>query len=143
MLMKARPLATPILAYPAMAYHPRWVPKYRPVWKPSHFDNIHRRWDSREKTIKKNFRTSDPLWFDHDQEHLNGGVALLLEQLHDKGNYQLPIKNQAFLLYNMQLKGVYDPLVYQKFEASLKDAASANITARHAYGALCAYYQSN
>ena len=67
----------------------------------------------------------------------------MLETLHDRANYSLPIKNQAFLIYNMHLKSVYDPLIYEKFEAHLRTANRTNVCARHAYGALIAYYNSN
>ena len=76
-----------------MQVHPKWIPKYRTIWRPQYYDNINRSWDSANFGKRNNYRTQDPLWFDHEQEHLNGGVELLLEQLHDKANYQLPIKN--------------------------------------------------
>jgi len=47
------------------------------------------------------------------------------------------------LLYNMSIKEVYDPLVYEKFENHLRVADRTNVTARHAYGALVAYFRSN
>lgn len=88
-------------------------------------------------------RTQDPLFFDHDMEHLNGGVQLLIDMLHDKGTYTVPLKNQAYLIYNMAVKEIYDPLIYEKFEANMKTTSSQHLAARHAYGALYAYYKSN
>ena len=84
-----------------MAYHPKWNPKYREHWKPAYYDNVQRRWDSAIKVRSKTFRSQDPLFFDHDKEYINGGIKLLLEHMHDKGTYNLPLKNQAYILYNM------------------------------------------
>lgn len=70
-----------------MAFHPKWVSKYRAHYKPSFFDNVNRRWDSKEKVSQRNYRSQDPLFFDNDLKHVNGGIPLLLEFLHDKGNY--------------------------------------------------------
>jgi len=120
-----------------------WQPKYRTVWKASYYDDVVRRWDTKLNVSKRNYKTHDPLFFDHDQEHLNGGVDLIIEALHDRANYGMPIKNIAHLLYNMSIKEVYDPLVYEKFENHIRVADRTNVTARHAYGALCAYFRSN
>lgn len=43
----------------------------------------------------------------------------------------------------MSVKGVYDPLIYEKFEAQYRTAERKHVTARHAYGALVAYFRSN
>ena len=43
----------------------------------------------------------------------------------------------------MYIKGIYDPLIYEKFEASLRIVEKKNVCARHAYGALVAYYKTN
>ena len=126
-----------------MFVHPKWVPKYRTHFKPQFYDTIHRRWDSKTKDVPRNYRTQDPLWFDHQQEHLNGGISLIIDHLHDSANYTLPIRNQAFLIYNMFQKKIYDPMIYEKFESQLRMANKNQITARHAYGALVAYYSSN
>ena len=95
-----------------MAYHPKWVPKYREIYKPTYFDTVQRRWDSGIKVHSKTFRTQDPLFFDHDCEATNGGIQLLIEHMHDKGSYNVPLKNQAYLLYNMTFKDIFDPLIY-------------------------------
>lgn len=100
-----------------MAYHPKWLPKYREYYKPKYFDNVYRRWDSKMKNSSHTYKTQDPLHFDHNLEHTNGGVALLVEYLHDKSHYHLPLKNKAHLMYNMAKKGIYDPAVYDAFEA--------------------------
>ena len=47
------------------------------------------------------------------------------------------------MLYNMTFKHVYDPLIYQKFEESLKMASDKHMSARIAFGALYAYYRTN
>jgi hypothetical protein len=76
-------------------------------------------------------------------EHCNGGVELLLEHIHAKANYRLPLKNMAYILYNMTFKGIYDPLVYSKFEANYKTASTKYIDSRTAFGGVYAYYKSN
>lgn len=51
MIMKAyraaNVLAPRALVYaPSMAYHPKWVPRYRDIYNPTYYDDVHRRWDS-------------------------------------------------------------------------------------------------
>ena len=67
----------------------------------------------------------------------------MLEHVHDKANYRLPLKNMAYLLYNMCHKGVYDPVIYEKFEENYQVTSSEHMRARFAYGGLFAYYRSN
>jgi hypothetical protein len=43
----------------------------------------------------------------------------------------------------MTVKTVYDPLIYQKFEESLKLASDKHMNSRIAFGALYAYYKTN
>jgi len=41
----------------SMAYHPKWVPKYREIYKPTYFDSVQRRWDSPMKVVSKTYKT--------------------------------------------------------------------------------------
>jgi len=68
---------------------------------------------------------------------------MYLERIHDKSLYSMPNQNKAFILYNLVLKEIYDPLIFQKFEESYKTANSNNCEARHCFGGLWAYYKSN
>ena len=120
-----------------------WMPKYRTIWGPTYHDDVNRRFDSAVHVRRGNYKTHDPLFFDHDMERLNGGVQLIIDQLHDRANYTMPIKNIAHLIYNMQVKDIYDPILYEKFETHMEFADKRNITARHCYGALVAYFKSN
>ena len=65
-LLVVRSQQRALISFPQMQVHPMWVPKYRTLWKPLYYDNIARRWDSKLKSKKGNYRTQDPLWFDHD-----------------------------------------------------------------------------
>ena len=47
------------------------------------------------------------------------------------------------MLYNMSVKNIFDPLIYQKFESCLKTASETHMNSRIAFGALFAYYRSN
>lgn len=123
-----------------MAYHPRWVPRYREYYGPQYFDNVYRRWDSAIKVKHITLRSQDPLHFDHDLEHCNGGIALILELMHDKGTYHIPLKHKAFILYNMSKKRIYDPSVYENFEKQYKTSSSVHMNCRIAFGAVYAYY---
>ena len=49
-----------------MAFHPKWVRKYRDVTAPTWFDNVNRRWDSACFAKRKNLRSQDPLFLDHE-----------------------------------------------------------------------------
>ena len=55
----------------------------------------------------------------------------------------MPLKNMAYLLYNMTFDKIYDPLVYEKFESNYKITSSKYMNARLAFGAVYAYYKSN
>lgn len=87
--------------------------------------------------------TQDPLHMDHKREYINGGINLVLEHIHAKESYRMPLKNQAYVLYNMAIKGVYDPELYAKFEEGYKTVSSKHMTSRIAYGGVWAYYKSN
>lgn len=49
----------------------------------------------------------------------------------------------AYLIYNMTFDNIYDPLVYEKFEANYKITSGKHMNARIAFGAIYAYYKSN
>jgi hypothetical protein len=93
-----------------------WKDKYRFLFKPQYYDNIHRQFDSRNKKQGHNYRTADPIWFDHDKAHVNNGIEHLILTCHEKG-YKLPAKNIGLVLYNMNLKEIYDPALFEGFES--------------------------
>jgi hypothetical protein len=76
-------------------------------------------------------------------EHTNGGIQRLVESVHTKGNYRLPLKNMAYIIYNMSLKEMYDPDLISKFEEGYKTVSATHMNARIAYGALSASYSNN
>lgn len=49
----------------------------------------------------------------------------------------------AYILYNMVVADMYDPLVFEKFEAGYRTVSSKHMSGRVAFGALWAYYKSN
>ena len=49
----------------------------------------------------------------------------------------------AFILYNMQVTGIYDPSIFEFFEKEYRTTSSKNMSGRSAFGALWAYYKSN
>ena len=61
-------------AYPQRTYMLQWLPKYRDIYKPKWFDNPDRRWDRALKSKKYMHRGQDPLFFDHKQFKINGGI---------------------------------------------------------------------
>lgn len=119
-----------------------WKDKYRFLFKPTYYDNILRQNDSRNKKLGHNYRTADPIWFDHDKEHTNNGIQHMIDLTHEKG-YKLPVKNMALILYNMSYKEIYDPTLYEGFESVYPIASTKHCCARVCYGALSAYYKSN
>lgn len=121
------------------------MPKYRDHFRPTFFNSYNdRRWDSIEKTTIRNYKSQDPLHFDHDKVYLNGGVSLILDHLKYKEDAEgFKLKTIAHLLYNMEKAEIYDPEVYARFEEFYKDSEDYMIVTRHAFGAVCAYYKSN
>ena len=119
-----------------------WKDKYRFIFKPTYYDNILRQNDSKNKKLGHNNRTADPIWFNHDMEHTNNGIQHLIKETHDRG-FRLPVKNMALILYNMQLKEIYDPVIYEGFEKELPSASTKYNCGRICFGALYAYYKSN
>jgi hypothetical protein len=49
----------------------------------------------------------------------------------------------AYLLYNMIKKDIYDPSLFEKFEANYRLVEIKHLETRHCFGALYAYYKSN
>jgi len=49
----------------------------------------------------------------------------------------------AYLLYNMIKRDIYDPSLFEKFEANYKLVEMKYLESRHCFGALYAYYKSN
>lgn len=78
---------------------------------------------------------------------MTGGLKQLIEHLHDRGNYRIPLKNMAYIIYNMSCTDIplpiYDPSIYEKFEENYKTVEIKHLNSRFAYGALHAYYKSN
>ena len=85
----------------------------------------------------------DPLWFAHDQFHINGGIQKYIDHCHDRTQYNLPLKQMSFIMYNMTIAGIYDPSIFQNFEENLRKASTKSLSGRIAFGALWAYYKSN
>jgi len=100
-LILSRTATVGLLPLQSMAFHPKWVRKYRDVTAPTWFDNVNRRWDSASFAKRKNTRSMDPLFLDHEQAQSNGGIEIYLERIHDKSLYALPAQNKAFILYNL------------------------------------------
>ena len=59
---------------PTRGYMMQWLPKYREVAHPSYYDNPMRRWDSKMKTKRYSYYSQDPLFFNHNMTHTNGGI---------------------------------------------------------------------
>ena len=49
----------------------------------------------------------------------------------------------SYILYNMTIDGIYDPLVFQKFEERYRTVPSKAMSGRIAFGGLWAYFKSN
>ena len=49
----------------------------------------------------------------------------------------------SYILYNMCLKEIYDPSIYENFEAGYPTVSDKNMNSRIAFGGLYAYYKSN
>jgi hypothetical protein len=75
--------------------------------------------------------------------YVNGGIQLMIDQIHDKASYSTNVKNMAFLLYNMVYRDIYDPKLFEKLEGFYKTVEIKHLETRHCYGAVWAYYKSN
>ena len=73
-----------LTSMPTRSYMMQWLPKYREVAHPSYYDNPMRRWDSKMKTKRYSYYSQDPLYFNHDMEHTNGGISVVSEQSKSK-----------------------------------------------------------
>ena len=62
---------------------------------------------------------------------------------HDKQRYNFPLKQMAYIIYNMTVAGIHDPSVFENFEKEYRMASSKNMSGRLAFGALWGYYKSN
>lgn len=142
MLTKALLTRTQLHAVQACQFHPAYLPRYRDLYRPTYHDFVKRRWDN-NNVKNRNYVTQDPLYFDHEKSQTNGGIKLLIAYLHDKADYAIPLKDKAHLLYNMAKQDMYDPFVYEKFEATMKTSNSNHMCSRMAFGALWAYYKTN
>ena len=76
-------------------------------------------------------------------EHVNGGIGVFIEHLHDQTRYNVPLKQMAFIMYNMTVDGIYDPSIFEMFEKNYRTTSSKHMSGRLAFGALWAYYKSN
>lgn len=61
----------------------------------------------------------------------------------DKGQYKLPLRNVAYLLYHLAKKDFYDPDFILKMENESRLATSTQMEARHCFGGLYGYYRLN
>ena len=86
---------------------------------------------------------TDPLWFAHHMEHVNGGIQNYIDHCHDQARYNLPLKQMSFILYNMTVAEIYDPSIFDNFEKNYRIASAKHCSGRIAFGALWAYYKSN
>lgn len=75
--------------------------------------------------------------------YVNGGIQLMVAQIHERGNYGVQLKNVAFILYNMIKADHYDPGIFSKFEEHYKITEQKWLESRHCFGAVYAYYKSN
>jgi len=119
------------------------LPKYREVSHPRYYDNPIRRWDSKMKTRKYAYFSQDPLYFNHASKHTNGGIQVYIDHCHDQRRYNVPLNKMAYILYNMAVADIFDPLVYEKFESHYSTTSNKHMSGRFAFGALWAYYKSN
>ena len=119
------------------------LPKFRDLAKPTYFDNVNRRWDSRLKKRGWTYHTSDPLFFDHKLKYINGGIQVYIDHCHDAKRYNIPLNRMAYILYNMVQDDIYDPSVFDNFEKNYRTKEKKELNGRMAFGALWAYYKSN
>lgn len=97
-----------------------------------------------EKTTIRNYRTQDPLHFDHDKTYINGGIQLYIDYFKEKQEAETyALKTISHLLYNMEVANIYDPEMYTLFEAYYRTSQDTKYVARHCFGAVWAYYKSN
>lgn len=83
------------------------------------------------------------MYFRHDHEHINGGIQVYIDHCHDAQRYNIPLNKMAYILYNMAVADLFDPLIYEKFEKLYSTTSQKSMSGRYAFGALWAYYKSN
>ena len=66
-----------------------------------------------------------------------------IEEMDTRTSQTLQLKNMAYIFYNLEIEGIYDPSIYKRIEAKYRMAEEKYLTARHCYAALRAYYRSN
>lgn len=66
-----------------------------------------------------------------------------MDQVKEKGNYKLPLRNVGFLLYHVAKNDLYVPELFEGFESSYREITSVNMTSRHAMGGMYGHYRSN
>ena len=75
--MASQAASVSLIDTPQRYYMLQWLPKYRDLARPKYYDNPIRRWDAAVKNKKYTYNSADPLFFDHGQEHVNGGIQLV------------------------------------------------------------------
>lgn len=55
----------------------------------------------------------------------------------------MPLKDMAYILYNMVQDNIYDPLVFEQFEKQYRTVNGKQMSGRIAFGALWAYLKGN
>lgn len=67
----------------------------------------------------------------------------MVDKVKQEKAYLLPQRNIGFLLFQMAKNKMWMPEVFKGFEAQYPNLVSKELTTRHAYGGLWAYYYSN
>ena len=63
--------------------------------------------------------------------------------MNDANKYNVPLKQMAYVLYNMTKAGIYDPSIFEQFEKHYRTTSSHVMSGRIAFGGVWAYYKSN
>lgn len=129
-----------LVIVPQRGYMPDHLSKNYQYFRPTYFDNVRRTPDTLGKL---KYNTQDPLFFDYANEHVNGGIPTLLQNIKDKATYKLPLRNLGFILYHIGKNDIYDPSLFVKFEETYREITSTNMTARHNMGGVYGYYRSS
>ena len=66
-----------------------------------------------------------------------------IDHCHDSNKYNVPLKQMAYIMYNMVQDNIYDPSVFEQFEKQYRTVSSKHMSGRVAFGALWAYLKSN
>lgn len=81
--------------------------------RPRYYDNVRR---SHGPLGKAKFRTQDPLFFDYDHKHINGGIERVVEHIKDREAYKMPLRAQAYVLYHVAKNELYEPELFLNYE---------------------------